>query len=49
MLRAPQACLLLLVLAAVTPQQGAVEITSGPSHHLVFQNGWLREFKVRKP
>lgn len=37
---------LLLLVLAVTAQQVAVEITSEPSHHKVFENRWLRVFNV---
>jgi quercetin dioxygenase-like cupin family protein len=47
--RALESCLLLTVLGVIMSQAGVVEITSEPSHHLVFQNEWVRVFNVRAP
>jgi len=38
--------LLFLATAALAQHQQSVEITSEPSHHLVFQNGYVRVFNV---
>ena len=39
----------LLAFTAVMQQPAAVEITSEPSHHLAFQNEWVRAFNVLAP
>jgi len=50
MLKALQACFLLLALVAAAPlDDKVVEITSEPSHHLAFQNEWVRVFNVMAP
>src|SRR5215510_9332418 len=49
MLRTLEPCLLLTVLVAILQQPAVVEITSEPSHHLVFQNDWVRVFNVLAP
>ncbi|HEY6968934.1 MAG TPA: hypothetical protein VJA94_07010 [Candidatus Angelobacter sp.] len=41
--------LLLPVIIAMLQQSAVVEITSEPSHHLVFQNEWVRVFNVLAP
>ncbi len=41
--------LLLLATATLAQQQQSVEITSEPSHHLVFQNEYVRVFDVTIP
>ena len=46
MLHILQAALLLLAFTAVAQQQTEVEITSEPSHHLVFSNAFIRVFDV---
>ncbi len=43
------AALLLLATAVLAQQQQTVEITSEPSHHLVFQNEFVRVFDVTIP
>jgi quercetin dioxygenase-like cupin family protein len=43
------AALLLLATATLAQQQQTVEITSEPSHHLVFQNEFVRVFDVTIP
>ena len=49
MLRMLEPCLLLPVIVAMLQQPSVVEITSEPSHHLVFQNEWVRVFNVLAP
>lgn len=49
MLRALEPCLLLTVIVVILQQPAVVEITSEPSHHLVFQNEWVRVFNVLAP
>lgn len=49
MLRMLEPYLLLPVIIAMLQQSAVVEITSEPSHHLVFQNEWVRVFNVLAP
>ena len=49
MLRMLEPSLLLPVIIVMLQQPAVVEITSEPSHHLVFQNEWVRVFNVLAP
>jgi quercetin dioxygenase-like cupin family protein len=49
MLNTLKSSLLLVAFVAFAQQPSVVQITSEPSHHLVFQNEWVRAFNVIAP
>ena len=49
MLNAFKSPVLLVAFLALAQQASVVEITAEPSHHLVFQNEWVRAFNVIAP
>jgi quercetin dioxygenase-like cupin family protein len=49
MTNATRTALFLAAFAVLAPAQDTVEITSEPSHHLVFENDWVRVFNVLAP
>ncbi|HWX55739.1 MAG TPA: hypothetical protein VN176_14220 [Verrucomicrobiae bacterium] len=49
MTTATRTALFLAAFAVLAPAQDTVEITSEPSHHLVFKNDWVRVFNVLAP